>query len=159
MFVRRFPLAAFLLPLLVVMACQPQESAPQAAAPEAPVVEYLTSEAMSGFPFSEAVRVGNLLFVSGQTGTDPETGELVPGGIAEETRQTMTNIKTTLERYGATMDDVVKCTVMLDDIAEWGAMNEVYRTFYTDHFPARSALGASGLAMGARVEIECIAAM
>ena len=69
----------------------------------------------------------------------------------------MKNIKATLKRYGTSFDNVVKCTVMLADINEWGDMNEVYRTFFKDHFPARSALGASGLALNSRVEIECIA--
>lgn len=109
-------------------------------------------------PFSEAVRVGDLLLLSGQIGVLPGTLKLVPGGIREEARQTMENIRTSLEANGHTMRDVVKCTVMLADIAEWGVFNEVYRTFFTAPFPARSALGANGLALGARVEVECIAA-
>ncbi len=110
-------------------------------------------------PFSEAVRVGDLLFLSGMVGTKPGTTELAEGGIAGETRQTMENIKAALGRHGASMDRVVKCTVMLADIAEWPAMNEVYVTFFPGDKPARSAFGASGLALGARVEIECIAVM
>ena len=80
-------------------------------------------------------------------------------GIGPETRQTLTNIKNTLEANGSSMDRVFKCTVMLADIAEWPAMNEVYVTFFPGNKPARSAFGTSGLAMGARVEIECIATM
>ena len=110
-------------------------------------------------PFSDAVRVGNLLFLSGKLGNEPGTRKLAPGGIKGETRQTMSNIKATVERYGGTMDRVVKCTVFLADMSEWAAMNEVYVTFFPTHKPARSAVGVNGLALGARVEIECIAAL
>lgn len=107
-------------------------------------------------PFSAAVRVGGMLYLSGQLGTD-STGALVPGGIEPETRQAMRNIRTLVEANGSSMDRVVKCLVMLADMGEWGAMNRVYVTFFPDHLPARSAMGASGLALGARVEIECLA--
>ncbi len=126
----------------------------------APEVSYLTTpefEAM-GFPFSEAVRVGNMLYLSGQVGeVQTVSGEtvLVKGGIQAETRQAMENIKDVLERYGSSLDRVVKCLVMIDDIAEWSAVNEVYGPYFPDHKPARSAIGADGLAHGARVEIEC----
>ncbi|MCM2268887.1 MAG: Rid family hydrolase [Thermoanaerobaculia bacterium] len=109
-------------------------------------------------PFSEAVRVGDVVFLSGQIGVVPGQRELVPGGLAAEAKQTMENIRATLAGIGLGMGDLVKCTVMLDDMAEWGAFNEVYRTFFTGRFPARSAFGADGLALGARVEVECIAA-
>ena len=109
-------------------------------------------------PFSEAVRVGGTLYLSGQIGVVPGTLDLVPGGIEEEARQTMENIRTSLQAHGYTMRDVVKCTVMLADMSEWAAFNEVYRTFFAGRYPARSALGANGLALGARVEVECIAA-
>ena len=108
-------------------------------------------------PFSEAVRVGNILYLSGQLGTDT-TGQLVPGGIGPETRQALTNIAAVLKRHGSSLDQVVKCTVMLADIGEWAAMNEVYVTFFRSHRPARSAFGTSGLALGARLELECMAA-
>lgn len=108
-------------------------------------------------PFSEAVRVGNMLYLSGQLGTD-STGRLVPGGIRAETRQALSNIEAAIERQGFTLNQVVKCTVMLADIGEWAAMNEVYLTFFRAHRPARSAFGASGLALGARLELECMAA-
>lgn len=121
-------------------------------------IEYLSSAAGQGLPFSEVVRVGNTYYVSGQLGRDAATGKLVPGGIAAETRQTMENIKATLERHGLGMDDIVKVTVFLADIGEWAAMNQVYVTYFPNHLPARSALGANGLALGARLEIECIAA-
>jgi 2-iminobutanoate/2-iminopropanoate deaminase len=109
-------------------------------------------------PFSAAVRVGDMLYLSGQLGTD-STGSLVAGGIAPETRQAMANIRAVVEQNGSSMDRVVKCLVMLADMKEWGAMNQVYVTYFSGHLPARSALGASGLALGARVEIECLAAI
>lgn len=123
-------------------------------------VEFLGSGGRlpDGLPFSEAVRVGDLLFLSGQVGTRPGTDELVPGGIEAEARQTMENIRATLDAHGYSMRDVVKCTVMLADISEWGTFNSVYVTFFDGRYPARSAFGADGLALGARVEVECIAA-
>jgi len=107
-------------------------------------------------PFSAAVRVDNMLYLSGALGYDREKGALVEGGIQPETRKTLENISATLEMFGSSMDRVVKCTVFLADIAEWAAMNEVYVEFFPNK-PARSALGVSGLALGARTEIECIA--
>jgi 2-iminobutanoate/2-iminopropanoate deaminase len=107
-------------------------------------------------PFSEAVRVGPMLYLSGALGIDG-SGSLVPGGIEAETRQAMENIRAVLERHGSSMDRVIKCTAMLADMAEWPAMNQVYLEFFPTHKPARSAFGASGLALGARVAIEAIA--
>ncbi len=122
-------------------------------------VTFLTSPgAEASLPFSEAVRVGDLLYLSGKLGTRPGGLALVEGGIGPETRQTMENIKAALERHGSSMDRVVKCTVFLADIVEWAAMNEAYRPFFGKTPPARSTIGTSGLALGARVEIECIAA-
>ena len=131
-----------------------------AAAQDRPHVEHLNTEAALGadLPFSQAVRVGDLVFLSGALGTVPGTLSLAEGGIEGEARQTMTNIRATLEAFGMGMPDVVKCTVMLADIAEWPAFNAVYREFFERPFPARSAFAASGLALGARVEVECIAA-
>ena len=121
-------------------------------------IEYLQMPGAENLdlPFSAAVRVGDTLYVSGNIGNIPGTLELAEGGIQGETRQTLENIKRVVERFGSSMDRVVKCTVFLADMGEWGAMNEVYRTYFTNP-PARSALGASGLALDARVEIECIA--
>ena len=110
-----------------------------------------------GLPFSEAVRVGDMLYLSGQVGIMPGTMKLAPGGIASESRQTMVNINTVLESEGLGMDNLVRCLVMLADIAEWESFNKVYAEFFSDHLPARSAFGANGLALGARVEVECIA--
>jgi len=107
-------------------------------------------------PFSEAVRVGSMLYLSGQMGVDG-TAKLVPGGIEAETRQIFTNVRAVLERHGSSLDRVVKCLVMLADMAEWPAMNKVYLEFFTGPLPARSAFGANGLALGGRVEIEVIA--
>jgi 2-iminobutanoate/2-iminopropanoate deaminase len=121
-------------------------------------VEYLTSDALKGLPFSEAVRVGDVLYLSGKLGTDG-SGKVVPGGIAAETRQTMENVKAALERCGSSLNHVVKATVMLADMNEWAEMNTVYVTYFPDHFPARSAMGVNGLARGARVEIEVIAVL
>jgi reactive intermediate/imine deaminase len=119
-------------------------------------VEYLGSDATKGLPFSEAVRVGDMLYLSGKLGAD-SSGKVVAGGIASETRQTMENIKEALERCGSTLNHVVKATVMLADMNEWAEMNKVYVTYFPDHLPARSAMGVNGLARGARVEIEVIA--
>ena len=110
-----------------------------------------------GLPFSEAVRVDDTLYLSGMVGVQPGTIELVPGGIEAESHRTMENIRMTLEAHGASMDDVVKCIVMLADISEWSTFNEIYRTYFDGRYPARSALGANGLALGARVEVDCIA--
>jgi reactive intermediate/imine deaminase len=125
----------------------------------APTPEYIPVQGPMGaqhLPFSAAVRVGRTLYLSGQIGAD-STGYPVTGGIKAETRQSLENIKRLLEQNGASLDQVVKCTVMLADMHEWGAMNEVYVTYFPHHFPARSAFGTSGLARDARVEIECIA--
>lgn len=129
-------------------------------AAETDSVEYLNSGKVvpTDLPFSEAVRVGETLYLSGQVGILPGTADLVPGGLKAEARQTLSNIQATLETHGYAMDDLVKCTVMLADIAEWAMFNEVYKSFFEGHYPARSAFGANGLALGARVEIECIAA-
>ena len=133
----------------------PKQNTSEAKSETTPTVEYLTSDGTRNLPFSDAVRVGHMLYLSGQIGTDGAAG-LVAGGIRAETKQTMENIRRVLERNGSSFDRVVKCTVMLADMSEWGAMNEVYVTYFTKgRLPARSALGANGLALGARVEIEC----
>lgn len=117
-------------------------------------VEYLGGRPNS--PFSEAVRVGNVLYLSGKLGTVPGEG-LVEGGIIPETQQTMRNIGDALERYGSSLDQVVKCIVFLADIADFGDMSRTYMEFFPNHRPARSALAVGGLVLDARVEIECIA--
>lgn len=109
-------------------------------------------------PFSDAVRSSGLLFLSGQIGNVPGTTKLANGGIEGESRQAMKNVGTVLDASGSSWQRVVKCTVFLADIKDWPAFNIVYREFFTTTLPARSALAASGLAMGAKVEVECIAA-
>jgi len=140
-----------LLPAIILLGCE-------VTVDGSPDVSYLNMPGMEGrgLPFSSAVRVDNTLYLSGNLGNIPGTMDLAEGGIQGETRQTMDNISAVLEQFGSSMDEVVKCTVFLADMAEWGAMNEVYKTYFKNP-PARSALGASGLALGARVEIECIA--
>lgn len=119
--------------------------------------EYLTTTVGPPRPFSPAVRVNGMIYLSGQIGTD-SSGKVVSGGIQAETRQTMENIRAVLQRTGSSFDRVVKCMAFLADMSEWPAMNEVYVTYFAaDKRPARSAMGANGLALGARVEIECIA--
>ena len=109
-----------------------------------------------GMPFSEAVRVGDLLILSGQIGVAPGTNALVQGGISAQARQTMDNIGAILGRRGLGFDDVVKCTVMLGDIRDWPAFNAVYTGYFKPgRLPARSAFAASGLAYGGAVEVEC----
>jgi len=123
-------------------------------------IEVLGADATKrlNLPFSEAVAVGDLLFVSGQIGTKPGELKLVEGGVQPETRQAMANIIAILEKYGSGVDKIAKCTIFLGDMSEWGEMNVAYIEALGDHRPARSALGASGLALGGSVEIECIAA-
>ena len=143
-----------------VEAQQQNESRPldrqaSSSKPVSPQVEYLTAERTRPLPFSDAVRVDHMLYLSGQIGTDSSFA-LVTGGVKAETRQVMENIRRILDRHGSSLNQVVKCTVMLADMSEWGAVNEVYVTYFAkDRLPARSALGANGLALNARVEIEC----
>ncbi|HEY9448928.1 MAG TPA: RidA family protein [Gemmatimonadaceae bacterium] len=119
--------------------------------------EFLITPEAATRPFSPAVRVGGLLFLAGKLGTD-STGKLVPGGIQAETRRAMENIGAELRKAGSSFDRVVKCTVFLADMGGWAAMNEVYAPFFPDgKRPARTAVAVSGLALDARVEIECIA--
>src|SRR5262245_17959527 len=121
-------------------------------------IEFLTPYGPPRNPFSPAVRVGNLLFLAGQIGTD-SSGKLVAGGIQAEARQALNNISDVLKKSGSSLDRVVKCTVFMADMKEWPAMNEIYATYFRNHFPARSAFGSTGLALNARMEIECIAVM
>lgn len=146
------------LALLLACACAaPPVTGPGPAEEKTTEIEFLSSPGALDLPFSEAVRAGDMLYLSGQIGNLPGTTELAAGGIAGETTQALENVKTILERHGSSMSRVVKCTVFLADIGEWPAMNQVYRSYFSESPPARSALAASGLAMNARVEIECIA--
>ena len=155
-----------LLGVLSLTACEvddntdTSESAPELAleTDASPAVEWLRAPGTEDLelPFSPAVRVGNTLYLSGALGIVPGTRNLAEGGILGETQQVLENISATLEDFGSSMDNVVKCTVFLADIREWAAMNEIYTTFFPNK-PARSAVGISGLGLSARVEIECIA--
>lgn len=120
---------------------------------------YIETEEFSkmGYPFCEAVRYGDILYLSGQIGDTGNSDTLVQGGITEQTHQTMLNIKRVLEQNGSSLDNVIKCTCMLADIKDWSDMSKEYVKFFPNHKPARSAMGTSGLALGALVEIECIA--
>jgi 2-iminobutanoate/2-iminopropanoate deaminase len=124
-------------------------------------MEYHRSEtyAAAGLPFSESVRVGDVLYLSGSLGNRPGSKTLVPGGLQAEAHQTMRNIAHVLAKHGLSFDDVFKVQVMLADMAEWEAFNAIYVTYFKPgRLPARSAWGCNGLALGARVELECWAA-
>lgn len=116
-----------------------------------------TSQEVQGLPFSSAVRVGNLLFLSGQIGNVPGTRQLADTGIAGQTRAALENIKSILTAAGSSLDRVVKCTVFLVSFDDYAGMNAVYATFFPKDPPARSTVAGRGLAFGARTEIECIA--
>ncbi|MEZ5319010.1 MAG: Rid family hydrolase [Vicinamibacterales bacterium] len=159
---RRVALVLSSVLTVAVAACAPSPSAsaisaetPQAAAPE-----FINLVDPWPYPFSSAVKTGGLIFVSGQIGTVVREGQpvLVEGGIEPEARQAMENIKAVVERAGSSMDRVVKCTVMLADMAEWPAFNTIYAGYFPGPKPARAAWGATALALGARVEVDCIAA-
>jgi reactive intermediate/imine deaminase len=128
-----------------------------AAAPEV-VFDRSSETRAADLPFSDAVRVGELLFLSGQLGIRPGEKQLVLGGIEAETAQCLENIRAILERNGSGLERVVKCTAFLADMNEWAQMNAVYRRYFPTALPARSAFAASGLAYQARIELECIAA-
>ncbi|MFD9896703.1 RidA family protein [Mesorhizobium sp. NPDC059025] len=125
-------------------------------------MEFINSPAARAakLPFSQAVRVGDILYLSGALGNVPGKPELVAGGIEAETRQTMENIGTVLRENGLGFADIFKCTVMLADISKWGDFNRVYLEYFDpDRLPARSAFGTNGLALGAELELECLAYM
>ena len=151
----------FIYPLMAVALSSIAISSITIAQPRrAPYMEFLTSEDTTSLkvPFSEAVRVGNILHLSGNIGNIPGKKELVKGGIKAETKQAMENIKRVLLLNGSSFDKVFKCTVMLADIKEWGEMNQVYKTYFPENrFPARSAFATNGLALNARTEITCMA--
>ncbi len=129
------------------------------SSPDHAEVRHYQSEEMAslGLPFSDAVIVGDMMYLSGQIGNIPGTLELAPGGIEAEAHQTMKNIQKVLEANGSSFDHAIKLTIMMADIGEWSQFNEIYKQYFPGKKPARSAFGANGLALGARVEIECIA--
>lgn len=122
-------------------------------------IEFINSQENidRGYPFSEATVVNGIIYLSGEIGTLPD-GSLIAGGIVQETRQTLTNIKNKLEKIGGSMDDIFKCTCMLLDIKDWPLMSQEYKKFFNPNkLPARSAFAGSGLALEAKLEIECMA--
>jgi len=135
--------------LLLIVACSPE--------PAQTKQTIRMPGSLEGLPFSTAVRVGDMLYLSGQVGTRPGTTELVEGGVGAETRQSLENIAAVLAFAGSSLEQVVKCTVFLGDIADYQEMNAVYREFFMEDPPARSTVAGSGLALGASVEIECTA--
>ena len=151
----------FAVPLLfAILAGSLSTCAPPTSPPTShPQADFITSQVTEGLdlPFSEAVRIGDLIILSGMVGNRPGTLELAPGGMEAEARQALENVRTVLAASGASPRDVVKCTVMLDDIGQWGVFNQVYSEFFGDHRPTRSAFGADGLALGAALELECMA--
>ncbi|HWE07125.1 MAG TPA: RidA family protein [Rhizomicrobium sp.] len=125
-------------------------------------MEFISSHGTKsiGLPFSDAVRTGDVLHLSGQIGNLPGRLELVPGGLGPETRQMMENIARTLNSAGLSFNDVFKCTAMLADMSRWAEFNEIYVSYFeSDRLPARSAFAVSALALGAAVEMECAAWM
>lgn len=153
------PFIALGLICTFVAGCAHQPSAaPSPVGMNGAPLEFLTPYGPPTRPFSPAVRVGDVVFLAGQIGVRADAqGALAPGGIQPETRQTLENIRDVLQKIGLSMEHVAKCTVMMADMKEWDAMNQVYVTFFPGNKPARSAFGTSGLALGARVEIECMA--
>ena len=136
-------------------------AAESAQAPSAgtPPPEYLNADPNTSAPYSDAVRVGSMLYLAGQLGLGAD-GKLVPGGITPESEQAMENLKHTLESNGSSLDRVVSCLLLLADIRDREAFNAVYQKYFAKgRFPARSAIGTSGLYIGARVEISCTAVM
>mgnify|MGYP000580561062 FL=1 len=122
-------------------------------------VEYINSQENieNGYPFSEAVIVDDIVYLSGKVGRLPN-GELIQGGIEAETMQTLKNIETLLQKINLTKENIFKCTCMLVDIKDWPKMSKAYKKFFDrKNLPARSAFAGSGLALGAKVEIECLA--
>lgn len=109
-------------------------------------------------PYSQAIEVNSMVFASGQIPLDPATGNVVEGGIKEQTRQALTNAKAIMEGAGLTLANVVKTTVFMADMNDFAAMNEVYATFFSEPYPARSAVAVKTLPKGVLVEVECIAA-
>jgi len=148
---RARPAVRSVIPCLVLAACASgSATGPRKQIMNAPDIARLA-------PYSSAVRTGNLVFFSGLIGSR-SGGGLVEGGIREETRQALENLTAVMRVAGVSKEDVVKCTVFLADIRDYGALNEVYGEFFRPDPPARSAIGVAGLPAGARVEIECVAA-
>jgi len=142
--------AALVLALAALLA------APAMAKDKAPPAGPVFTPSDMPYPFSSAVRVGDVLYLSGQLGAEDGGGKLVPGGIEPESRAMFARIGKTLNQHGLTFDNVFKCQVFLADMADWPKFNAIYATYFKKgRYPARSAMGVNGLALGARVEMEC----
>jgi 2-iminobutanoate/2-iminopropanoate deaminase len=143
-----------LINILLIVSCQSDSEVSKSNNS----ITYIVSERTksNNLPFSDAVVVDNIIYLSGKLGITNEK-RLIEGGIGPETKQALTNIKEFLEQNGSSIDNVIKCTCMLADIADWGEMSQEYLTFFPNHKPARSAFATNGLALDARVEIECMA--
>ena len=144
--------AATLLLTMIITPC--------ASAVNKDEVEFLNLRPSNpALPFSDAVKVGNTLILSGKIGINPKTGKLATGGVVGEADQTLLNIAASLKAHGYSMKNVVKCTVMLTDINDFAAFNKVYSKHFTPPYPARSAFAVSALALNSTVEVECLAAI
>ncbi len=146
----------FLLVLISAMILQCTSPSEEKTNKVEPVFHTSHEASRSDKPFSDAVQVGDLFFLTGQIGLDHSSGELVEGGITAETRQTLENIKAVLAHHDMSMDDVVKATVILDTIADFAEFNSVYITYFPKK-PARTTFAAESLARNAKVEIEVVA--
>jgi len=145
----------FILLLLLIASCTNNQNN---SSNEISEIEYYTSDFTKevDFPFSDATIVNNIIYVSGQVGNIPGETKVVEGGIREETKQTIRNIENILVNLGSSLDKVFKCTCMLSNISEWAEMSDEYKKYFNkDKRPSRSAFAGSGLALGAKVEIEC----
>lgn len=127
------------------------------SAPDSPRVYDREASLPAEYPFSTAVVVGDTIYLSGEIGRAPGTVTLVDGGVGPQTRAIFENYKITLARLGSDLSDIVKCTVFLDDMSTYNEMNAAYAEFFPEALPARSTFGVDGLAMGAALEIECLA--
>lgn len=152
------PIRTALTALVLVSACA--SPPPQGQSDTGPHRQVIApaGQVVAGLPFAPAVRTGDLIFLSGAIGNRPGTRELVSADVGDQTRQALQNLRAVLQAAHADLGDVVKCTVFLADINDYAAMNDVYAAAFGDSPPARSTVAGSGLALGARVEIECIAA-
>lgn len=151
-----------ILGMLLVSSCEQEPHRPQTPPPmmhpekQVPIFHGSHEVKKKDAPFSDAVQVGNMYFLSGQIGMDQSTRSLVPGGIEAETKQTLENIKAVLAQHDMEMTDVVKAMVILDDIEDFASFNTIYRTYFPQK-PARTTYAAQGLAVGAKIEIEVVA--
>ena len=123
------------------------------------VTFYNSKPASKKLPFSEMVKVNDTIYLSGQIGFDSKSGKLAEGGFAAEAHQTLSNIKQTIESHGYTMQHVVKCMVMLTNIKDFAEFNRIYTQYFTPPYPVRSAFAVSELALDAKLEVECMAAV